>query len=246
MNGMSALLRSEARLYVRTAAAVVWVAALPLLALVVLGTIPGIREPAAVLHGISYLDAYLPILMAFSLCMSTINLLPPVLAQYRERGILKRFSTTPVPPWRLLAAQAVICGGAAVVVSVLLLAVAVLGYGVRLHGTLLGTALSLLLLALAGTGIGLLVAAVASSSKIANAMSMVLFFPLMFLAGLWVPRAQMPSGLRTASDLSPMGAGVRAVQDSVAGHWPAATSLLIMVGYAVVCGAAATRWFRWE
>ena len=41
-----------------------------------LGSIPGIRRPTDALHGISYLDAYLPILMAFSLCMSTINVLP--------------------------------------------------------------------------------------------------------------------------------------------------------------------------
>jgi len=246
MNATSALLRSEARLYARTGAAVVWVAAIPLLALVVLGTIPGIRRPATSLHGISYLDAYLPILMAFSLCMSTINILPPVLAQYRERGILKRFSTTPVSPWRLLAAQAVICGGIAMAVSVVLLSVAILGYGVRVHGTVAGAAVSLLLLASAGTGIGLLVAAVAASSKVANALSTVLFFPLMFFAGLWVPRAAMPQGLRTASDLSPLGAGVRAVQASVAGQWPPAGSLLVLVGYVVVCGWAAVRWFRWE
>ena len=67
----------------------------------------------------------------------------------------------------------------------------------------------------------------------------------MFLAGLWVPQAEMPHALRTISEWSPLGAGVHAVQQAIAGHW-AATNLLALVAYTVVCAAAASRLFRWE
>ena len=88
--GFRPLLRTEAVLFLRSAGSVLWTAILPLVALVVIGNIHAIRQPAKELHGISYLDAYLPILMIFSLCMATVNLLPPTLAAYREKGILRR------------------------------------------------------------------------------------------------------------------------------------------------------------
>jgi ABC-2 type transport system permease protein len=245
-SGFGRLARAEIVLFARSAGSVLWTALAPVAALIVLGSVPAIRQPTKVLHGISYLDAYLPILMMFSLCMSTVNILPPTLATYREKGILRRLSTTPVPPARLLAAQAAIYLGMALVVSVILLAVAVGAYDVTLPHQLPGFVVSLLLVAAATTGIGLLVAALAPSGKAANAISMALFFPMMFLAGLWVPRAQMPDLLRTVSDYSPLGAGVQAIQSSIAGHWPGTQSLAVLVGYALVFCTLAVRTFRWE
>jgi ABC-2 type transport system permease protein len=240
------LLWSELLLFARSAGAVLWTALAPLVALVIVGNIAALRRPSQNLHGISYLTAYLPILMMFSLCMSTVNLLPPTLAYYREKGVLRRLSTTPVPPSRLLGAQAAIYLGLAAAVSIVMLVVSVLFFGVATPKQLPGFVLGLCLVGAVTTSIGLLIAAVAPSSKAANAMSMAAFFPLMFLAGLWVPRAVMPHLLRTLSDWSPLGAGVRAVQDPIAGHFPPAQSLLVLVGYLVVCSALAARTFRWE
>jgi ABC-2 type transport system permease protein len=239
------LLRTEALLFARTPMAVTWAALLPVIAFIVLGCIPGLRESSKDLDGDSYLSAYLPILMAFSLVMSAVNLLPPTLAMYREKGILRRLSTTPVPASWLLAAQAAIFAGVALVVSVALFALGI-GFGVTQPQQVAGFVLSLVLLGLATLGIGLLVAALSRTAKAANAVSFALFFPLMFLAGLWVPRALMPEILRTVSDYSPLGAGVRALQDSIAGHWPPAQSLLVLVAWAVITGGLAVRYFRWQ
>jgi len=244
--GFRPLLRTEATLFLRSGGSVLWTAILPLIALVVIGSVHSIRQPAKELHGISYLDAYLPILMIFSICMATVNLLPPTLAAYREKGILRRLSTTPVPPTRLLAAQATMYAGLALVVSVTMLVIATAAYGVPVPRQLPGYVLSLLLTAAATTGIGLVIASVATTGKAANALSTAAFFPLMFLAGLWVPQAEMPHLLRTISEWSPLGAGVHAVQQSIAGHWPATSSLLALVGYVALSGFAASRLFRWE
>jgi ABC-2 type transport system permease protein len=240
------LARTEVTLVARSAGAVVWTALAPVVALIVLGSIPAVGNPSKSLHGLSYLDAYLPILMIFSLCMSTINILPPTLAGYREKGILRRLSTTPVSPSRMLAVQAAIYLCVALLVSMIMLIVAVTAYSVTVPHEFAGFVVALLLVAAASAGIGLVIAAVAPTAKAANAMSTALFFPLMFLAGLWVPRAQMPGVLRTISDYSPLGAGVSAVQRSLAGDWPSAQSLLVLVGYAVIFGAIAARSFRWE
>jgi ABC-2 type transport system permease protein len=240
-----ALARAEAKLFLRSPASVVWTGLMPVVALVVLSLVPATRHATKVLHGLSYLDVYLPILMVFSLCMSAVNLQPPVLATYREKGILRRLATTPVPPSRLLGAQALIYLGIGLAIDIVLLVVAV-AFGVAVPAQLGGLALSLLLVAAATLGIGMLIAAASPSGRVANAVSMMTFFPLMFFGGLWLPRAQMPSTLRTISDFTPLGAGVRAMQASIAGHWPSGLALVVMAAYAAACGALATRLFRWE
>jgi ABC-2 type transport system permease protein len=240
------LLRTEAKLFFRAPASVFWGALLPLAALVVLGVLPATSRDTKLLHGISYLDAYLPILMTFSLCMCAVNFLPAVLVTYREQGILRRLSTTPVSPARMLGAQLVIYLGVGLAVGAVLAVVGFVGFGVGEPRQLPGFVLSVVLIATATLGIGLVVAAIAPNSRIANAAGAVLFFPLMFLAGLWVPRTQMPTVLRQVSDYSPLGAGVHALQSSIAGHWPPSRSLLVLLAYALVTVAAAGRWFRWE
>ena len=58
----------------------------------------------------------------------------------------------------------------------------------------------------------------------AGAIGTLLFFPLMFFAGLWVPQATMPATLRDISDYTPLGAAVQALQDAAGGHWPGRAS----------------------
>lgn len=239
------LARTEAILLLRTPAAVVWTAVLPIAAIIILAVLPATTRPAKALHGISYLDAYLPIVMMFCLVLAAINLLPAVLATYREKGILRRMATTPVAPGKLLGAQALIYLGVGVGVDILLLVIAIAS-GVPVPSQLVGFVLSLLLVALTTLGIGMLITALAPSARLAGAIGGAVLFPLMFFAGLWVPRPTMPHALRTVSDYTPLGAGVRAVQASIAGHWPSNVALLVMAGYALVCGAFAARWFRWE
>ena len=80
----------------------------------------------------------------------------------------------------------------------------------------------------------------------AASLVILVFFPLMFLAGLWWPRELMTGALHTLSGISPLGAAVEAIQDSVQGQFPPAMPLLVLAAYAVVFGFLAQRWFRWE
>jgi ABC-2 type transport system permease protein len=239
------LARIEAKLFARSAGAVLWTALIPVAAIIVLGVVPATRHASKSFDGLSPLEVYLPILMMYVFLMAAVNLLPAVLAGYREKGILRRLSTTPVPPSRLLGAQSLIYLTLGIVIDVVMLAIAI-AFGVPVPRQFGGFVLSLLLVAAATLGIGMLLTALARTERIANAMALVVFFPLIFFAGLWVPRTTMNHVLHTISDYSPLGAGVRAVQASISGHWPATAALLVLVAYAVACGAAAARLFRWE
>lgn len=239
------LARIEAILFARSAGSVIWTAFMPVAAIIVLGAVPGTRHASHSFDGLSPLEVYLPILMMYVFLMAAVNLLPAVLAGYREKGILRRLATTPVLPSRLLGAQSLIYLAVGVVIDVVMLVIAI-AFGVPVPHQFAGFVISLLLVAAATLGIGMLVTALAGSERIANAAGLAIFFPLLFFAGLWVPRTKMNTVLRTISDYSPLGAGVRAVQASIGGHWPATAALLVLAGYAVGCGVMAARLFRWQ
>ena len=247
--GRTALARltaTELRLFLRERGAVFWGVGFPLLLLVIFGSIPGFHRPDSALGGLTLLDVYVPVLMAMVLALLGLSALPAFLAGYRERGVLRRLATTPVGPGRLLAAQLAVQAGVALVTMAVILAVARLAYGVTLPRQPAGFVVALALAVLALLALGLVVAAVAPGTRAASAIGTILFFPMMFFAGLWVPIAAMPSGLREAAHVTPLGAAVQALQDAALGHWPHPLQLGVLAGYAIVFSVAAVTLFRWE
>jgi ABC-2 type transport system permease protein len=241
------LTATELTLFARERVGLIWGIGFPLMLLIIFGNIPGFRKPVSTaVPGISVLDSYVPILLAFVLAMIALNVLPPVLAGYREKGVLRRLSTTPVGPARVLAAQLIVDAGMTVVTMIVLLAVARIAFGVALPRQAVGFALAVVLAAVALLSLGLFLAAVASTGRAANAIGAILFFPMMFFAGLWLPQAAMPSVLRSVSHATPLGAAVQAMTDAWQGHWPHPLELGVLAGYAIVFMVAAARLFRWE
>jgi ABC-2 type transport system permease protein len=238
---------AELRLFVRERVGLIWGAGFPLLLLVILGAVPGFRKPLSpALPGLTILDAYVPILFALVLATLALVAAPSVLAGYREKGILRRLATTPVSPARLLAAQLAVSLGVTAATLAGLTLIARIAYGVPLPRQAGGYLLALVLAAAALFGLGLLIAAVATTQRAASAIGALLFFPLMFFAGLWLPVAAMPGVLQHISHATPLGAATGALTDSWQGHWPQTVQLIALAAYAVAFIAAATRLFRWE
>jgi ABC-2 type transport system permease protein len=241
------LTQAELRLFLRERAGIFWGVGFPVVLLIIFGAIPGFRSPVSkALPGVSILDAYVPILFAFVLAMLALNVVPPVLAGYREKGILRRLATTPVGPGRVLAAQLIVNISMAIVTLVVLLALARIAYHVPLPRQAGGFVLALALAIVALFGLGMVIAAVATTGRTANAAGAILFFPLMFFSGLWLPIASMPAALQHVSHATPLGAAVQALTDAWAGHFPHPLQLITLAVYAVVLPALAARSFRWE
>jgi ABC-2 type transport system permease protein len=246
VNAFAKLTRTELRLFLREPLAVFFGVAFPAVLVVILGSVPSFRRPSKDFGGLRVIDLYATISIALTLALLGLQLLPTILAGYRERGVLRRMSTTPVPPALLLAAQLLSGLLTAVLAVALLLAVARLAFSVPLPRQFVGFLIAFLLSAAALFAVGLLVAAIAPSGKAANAIGMPLFFPFMFFAGLYVPRESMPSVINRIGDFTPLAAGEQAMHDALVGSWPHPWQLLVLVGYILVCGAAAARLFRWE
>jgi ABC-2 type transport system permease protein len=209
MTRLAKLTLTESKLFLRDPIAVFFALALPPLLLGILGSIPAFREATPDLGGLRVIDVYVPIMVGFVLAMLAISVLPNYLATYRERGILRRLSATPVQPASLLLAEMVMAMGMALVAVTAVLGVGVLAFGTAVPAQPFGFLVAFLFTAAALFAIGLFVAAVAPSGKAASGIGTILFFPMLFFAGLWVPRDAMPDLLRRIGDFTPLGAGCR-------------------------------------
>ncbi|WP_018680587.1 ABC transporter permease [Actinokineospora enzanensis] len=246
MSALARLTKTETTLFFREPVSVFFSLAFPPILLVILGSIPSMRQPDPTLGGLRVIDLYAPIVIAMAIAMFAINGLPQQFATYREKGILRRMRTTPVKPVVLLGAQLLMATALSVFTMLVVLAIGRLAFDVRLPGQPVGYLVAYVLAALAMFAIGLLVASLAPSGKGAGAIGTILFFPILFFAGLWAPRASMPDLLRRISDFTPLGAGVQSLQDALAGQWPQLLHVAVMLGWTIVAGGLAARYFRWE
>jgi ABC-2 type transport system permease protein len=160
--------------------------------------------------------------------------------------VLRRLATTPLRPAWVLGAQLVTSLVVSATTALGIVLLARVAFGVPLPRQPFGFVLAAGLAATSLLSMGLVIAAVAPRARIAGAAGTMLFFPLMFFAGLWAPRAMMSPTLRDIGDYTPLGAAVQALQDTAAGGWPGAQQVLVLLAYAVVCAAAGTRLFRWQ
>ncbi|MEO3837779.1 ABC transporter permease [Nonomuraea sp. B10E8] len=188
----------------------------------------------------------LPMTLVIAVGLVGLYQLPTTLATYRERGILRRLSTTPVRPGSMLAVQLILQFVLALTACALLITVAGTVLGAHVPSQALRIAAVFLLGTAAMFAIGLLIAAVAANGRTANGVGVLLYFPLAYLAGLMQPVNQMPDILARIGAFTPMGAFRQALHDVWAGLSPDPLVLGVMAAYAVVVSLAAARFFRWE
>ena len=237
---------TEAKLACREPVGIIFGLGLPVLLLVIFGSLPAFHKAQAALGGLTMFEVYLPVLIALTLAMLGLISLPLPLATYRERGVLRRLSTTPASPLLVLGAQFAINLVLGLVAILVIVFAGAGAFGAALPGSAAGFVLAALLTAAALLGMGTWVAAVTRNARSAGGIGSVLLYPMLFFAGLWVPRELMPPVLRDISDYTPLGAAVQALQASYQGSFPPARTLLVLAGYAAAfCFLAVTR-FSWE
>lgn len=233
MQTLAKLTTVETKLLIREPGAV-FSLLIPIFILVVFGS--SIEEGDTVL---------LPMAVALAVAMVGLYLLPTTLATYRERGILRRLSVTPVRPSNLLSVQILLQLVLTVLAVSLLLVVGIGFLGAHAPGA--GSFLAAVLLGTAAMfSVGLLIAALAPNGRSANGFGVLLFFPLAYLGGLMQPVEYMPDILASVSGYTPLGALRQSLQDVWSAAALAPLPLATMAVYALVASLVAARYFRWE
>ncbi|GAA0209566.1 ABC transporter permease [Saccharothrix mutabilis subsp. mutabilis] len=241
---MTKIIAIEWKLFLREPAAAVFGILFPTVLILVLGAVPALRTPDPAFGNQRFVDAYVSTLVVIALAFLCLNKLPSTVATYREKGVLRRYSTTPVHPGKLLAAQLVVNTIAAAISVVLVMVVCRLVFAIDLPHHPLGFFAACLLGTTALSAVGLLIAAWAPTARAANGWATAVFMLVMFFGGAYLPRFLLPDVLVRIGEHLPPGVG--ALQDAWLGTAPSLVHLGILALTTVVAGTVAARSFRWE
>lgn len=232
---------TELKLFLRDPASTIATVALPVAIVIVFGMIaqPSVSDDPIM--------TYFPTMaLSLGLAQLALNLTPTTLAGYREKGILRRLSTTPMHPAKMLTAQLVISLGLAVVAAAMVILVGHLGFKFDLPSHFGGFVAAFGLGCTALFAVGLLVAAIAPSARVATGIGVGLFFVSLVFGGVFMPAENLPPFLVRIGDYTPLGAAMQSLRASWGGTMPEPLHLAVLGGYTIVAGLAAARLFRWE
>lgn len=247
MKTFKKMLKIEGKLSIRDMNMVIFAIIMPLVILMILGIIYG-NKPAFAGAGYSFVDQSFGALSSIAIYAGGLMGLPIVIADYRERKILKRFKVTPVSPAMILLVELVIYTLYSVA-SVLILAVAAgMFLGFRMQGPIASFIAGWVLVLLSILSIGMLVGGIAKNSKQASVIASILYFPMLIFSGATLPYEVMPYGLQRTADIMPLTQGIKILKAATLGQpiGNVTLSVMIMIVIAVVCIRGSIRFFRWE
>jgi ABC-2 type transport system permease protein len=236
---------TEFKLFLREPLAIFFILAFPLLLLWLNGSQGG-NAPVPEQGGQGRIDLLMPGYVALILATVGLTQLPGVLATYRERGILRRLATTPLPPATVLGAQLVVQLVASTIGVALLLGVATVFYDLNLPRTIPAVVLAFLAGAVALYALGFVLAALAPNARTANAVGFVVYFPMIFLSGAIFPRQVLSASMRRIGELLPLAPVVTVLQDAWSGAGINIVALAALAAIIMVASAVGIRVFRWE
>ena len=247
MKAFCTLLKNELKLNIRNMNMVIFALLLPLVVLVILGFLYG-TSPAADGADYTFLEQSIGALCAISVCAGGLMGLPLVVAEYRERKILKRFQVTPISPGMLLAVEFLIYVLYALVSLITLLLVSGLAWGVHLRGTWVSFAGSWLLTVLSTLSIGMMVGGIAKNAKSASVIASVLYFPMLIFSGATLPFEIMPEAMQKIVTVFPLTQSIQLMKESFLGltveH--SGLSIIVMLCVTLACSGIAIKCFKWE
>jgi ABC-2 type transport system permease protein len=232
------VIATEARLRVRDWTVLVFAFVFPPFVMLILAGVFGTQPSSGFGHRRPD-DYYVTASIGVPVIALTLVGLPVALAAYRERGVLRRLEAFGVSRAAVVGAQAVVTCAMVIVGAAVLLALAAPVYGIpdvvhpvaAVAGLAVGTAALMLL----GIAIGL----AAPSARAAQAIGLLVFFPLYLLGGGGPPRGVMTGAMHAIPDAIP--SVVPAIVDPWLGLSGLGSQLAVLAGWAVV-GLAATVW----
>jgi ABC-2 type transport system permease protein len=204
------------------------------------------------LGGLKYNQYYIPGIIAFGVMSACYTNLATLLAFRRDTGILKRLRGTPLPASALFGGML----GSAVIVSAVLVAlttaIGMVFYDVTFPGHWLALGVALLVGAFAFCALGVAVSALIPNADAAPAVVNAVFFPVVFLSGVFFPLPP-DSILSRIADFFPVRHFVQAVFvafDPRLPHGPAHgfawDDVAVLALWGVGSALLAVRLFRWE
>ncbi|NRQ49543.1 ABC transporter permease [Aeromicrobium stalagmiti] len=192
---------------------------------------------------------YTPGLMGWAIASGATFGAATNLVVWRKNGLLRRLRLAPIPTRSVVTARVAVSIAIAVVQAAIFLGVGVALFGLRLTGSWPMIVPLLVCGTLAFMAIGLLAGAIAKSEEAAVGIANFVVLPMAFLSGSFFPLDGAPGYVTAISKVLPLKHLNDGMLDTmVRGEGPAAALLpmAILLGFAIVVTAIASRLFRWD
>lgn len=247
MKSFWVLLKNEWKLNIRNMNMVIFAIIMPLIVLVILGFIYGVKLAAENVE-YTFMEQSFGALCTISICAGGLMGLPLVVSEYRERKILKRFRVTPVSPIMLLAVEFTIYVVYCIVSKITLSIAGIVFWNIRINGSWASFLGSWLLTMISTLSVGMMVGGIAKNTKTASVIACVLYFPMLIFSGATLPFEVMPDSVQKVVSIFPMTQGIQLMKAAFLGLPVQSPGLpvTVMVIVTIVCTGIAIRFFKWE
>jgi ABC-2 type transport system permease protein len=247
MRGLGRLTWVELKLFLREPMLSLFTLFFPLMMLFVFGAIYG-NKPSDYFGGYGMVDVSVPAWSALIIASTGFLSLAIGIATYRERGVLRRFRLTPVRPHTIVGAQILVLLLMTGLGMCLLVIAARLVFGLQFQGNILSVIAGFTLGSLSIFGLGFFLAGVAPSARAAQAIGMILFYPMIFLSGATIPLEAMTGAIRQYTKVLPLTHVVTLLRGLWIGDpWSQHLTEAAVLGAVLVAGVAVSAWvFRWD
>ncbi|MBN1369678.1 MAG: ABC transporter permease [Dehalococcoidaceae bacterium] len=245
MKALLAQLKIENKLFVRSVDGLFWTLLFPVFFIVLFGLIYGETQ----WDDIRAIDYLLPGIIVMALMVTGIMYTTVAFVEERIKGIYRRLSLTPLTKQTILSAQLINRYLLILAQTALLLVVGFAVFKINIVGNWFLFFLVLSLGALCFLSIGLALTGFINSTGSANAISMIVFFMLMFLGGIFFPVEIMPEFLSYFANALPsthLGDAFRAIIIYGQGLGDIWTNIAVVAGWMVAAFGVAIKTFKWE
>lgn len=196
----------------------------------------------------NYAAFLLPGLLGMNLMSMGLFAVGMVNVSYREKGKFRRLAVTPLPKWIFLMGQVLHRLTVTLVQTVILLLVGRLVFGIQNQGSYFLLSVVMVLGAGCFMAMGFALSSFAETSETYAAISNLLFFPMMFLSGVYFTLDAAPKWLQQAVivlPLSPFLKSLRAVFNDGGALTSHIAGLAIVAAWASLSFGIAVKRFRW-
>jgi ABC-2 type transport system permease protein len=185
----------------------------------------------------NYFEFIAPGLMAMVIMFAAMTGLAASISRERELGTLDGILSAPISRLAIVLGKSLAQVVRGLLQAILALILAIVFFGVVVHGSYLLLLLLLLLTVFSFIGIGIMISALASEQETAMTIMMTITFPMLFLSGALFPIQQMPTAIQAVSKFLPLTYAVNALRECIVlgtGLSGMMLEIWVMLGFGIV------------
>ncbi|MGC4377357.1 ABC transporter permease [Fictibacillus sp. Mic-4] len=244
MNALAKLTILETKMFFRDKMQVFWTFLFPVLMIWLFGSM----FKDGKIGGLTFAEAYVPSWIGVNIVTTAFFTLGTVLASYRETGVLRRYQSTPLKPWKILFAHTV-QGTVIFAISAVILAIfGSLLFHLGMPKYLGSTLLALVISIVSFFPLALFLTSLGKNTQTSAAISSLCLNLMMFLSGATFPLQMMPDFLQYVAKALPLYYVIELLRATwnTAPIWERGTDVIVLLGIAVISIVLSSRFFRWS